>query len=151
MHRGLSEARRPRRGDSTIQAGGVAGLDEVVRDAQGIGETLRTGNRAMTGRPVYTEYHPRWLRPHMSTYWWLGRWAYVKFILRELSSIFVAWFVVYLLLLLRAVARGETSYRAFIDLSANPVMLTVNVIAFFFITFHALTWFAVAPQAIVAH
>ena len=87
----------------------------------------------------------------MSTYWWLGKWPYVKFILRELSSVFVAWFVVYLLLLVRAVSRGEPSYRAFLDLSANPVMLAVNVIAFFFITFHALTWFAVAPQAIVAH
>jgi fumarate reductase subunit C len=31
------------------------------------------------------------------------------------------------------------------------VVLTVNVVAFFFIVFHALTWFAVAPQAIVAH
>ena len=57
----------------------------------------------------------------------------------------------YLLLLARAVGRGESSYRSFLDLSANPIMLAVNVIAFFFITFHALTWFAVAPQAIVAH
>jgi fumarate reductase subunit C len=51
----------------------------------------------------------------------------------------------------RAVARGEVAYRAFIEWSAHPVVLTVNVVAFFFIVFHALTWFAVAPQAIVAH
>ena len=105
----------------------------------------------MTSPEIYRDYHPRWLRRRMSTYWWLGKWPYVKFILRELSSVFVAWFVVYLLLLVRAVGRGESSYRSFLDLSANPTMLAVNVIAFFFITFHALTWFAVAPQAIVAH
>jgi fumarate reductase subunit C len=87
----------------------------------------------------------------MSTYWWLGRWPYVKFILRELSSIFVAWFVVYLLLLVRAVSRGEAAFQGFLAFSAHPVVLTVNVITFFFIMFHALTWFAVAPQAIVAH
>ena len=105
----------------------------------------------MTSPEIYRDYHPRRLRRRMSTYWWLGKWPYVKFILRELSSVFVAWFVVYLLLLARAVGRGESSYRSFLDLSANPIMLAVTVIAFFFITFHALTWFAVAPQAIVAH
>ena len=101
--------------------------------------------------PTYREFHPRWLRPRMSTYWWLGKWPYVKFILRELSSIFVAWFVIYLLFLVRAVSRGEAEWLSFVARSAHPVMLTVNVIAFFFIMFHALTWFAVAPQAIVAH
>jgi fumarate reductase subunit C len=75
----------------------------------------------------------------------------VKFILRELSSIFVAWFVIYLLLLVRAVGRGEGAWLSFLDISAHPVVLTINVIAFFFVMFHALTWFAVAPQAIVAH
>ena len=87
----------------------------------------------------------------MSTYWWLGKWPYVKFILRELSSVFVAWFVVYLLVLVYTVGRGESHFRDFLHLSVNPIVLTINVIAFFFITFHALTWFAVAPQAIVAH
>jgi len=105
----------------------------------------------MNNEPIYTAHHPRWLRPPMSTYWWLGKWPYVKFILRELSSIFVAWFVIYLLLLFRAVRGGEAAYQSFLGFSAHPVVLTVNVVAFFFIVFHALTWFAVAPQAIVAH
>lgn len=105
----------------------------------------------MTDDRIYREYHPRWLRPRMSTYWWLGKWPYVKFILRELSSIFVAWFVIYLLMLLHAVGGGENTYRGFLDFSAHPVVLSANVISFVFITFHALTWFAVAPQAIVAH
>ena len=105
----------------------------------------------MTNQPFYTEHHPRWLRPRISTYWWLGKWPYVKFILRELSSIFVAWFVIYLLLLVRAVSRGEAAWLKFLAFSAHPAMLAVNVVAFFFIVFHALTWFAVAPQAIVAH
>jgi fumarate reductase subunit C len=101
--------------------------------------------------PIYQEYHPRWLRQRLSTYWWAGKWPYVKFILRELSSVFVAWFVIYLLLFVRAVARGPEAYRAFLDFSGKPVLLIVNLVAFLFITFHAFTWFAVAPQAIVAH
>ncbi len=105
----------------------------------------------MNNEPIYTAYHPRWLRPRLSTYWWLGKWPYVRFILRELSSVFVAWFVIYLLLLVRAVGRGQLAYSEFLVFSAHPIVLTINVVAFLFITFHALTWFAVAPQAIVAH
>jgi fumarate reductase subunit C len=102
--------------------------------------------------PVYTENHPRWLRQRLSTYWWLGKWPYVKFILREISSVFVAWFVIYLLLLVRAIARGDSEYQAFIvGFSRHPVVLALNIVSFLFITFHAITWFAVAPQAIVAH
>jgi fumarate reductase subunit C len=99
----------------------------------------------------YTEYHPQWIRPRMSTYWWLGSWPYLKFILRELSSIFVAWFVVYLLLLVRAIARGEVAYQHFLDWSAKPGILLLNVVSLFFILFHAITWFNLAPQAMVVH
>lgn len=105
----------------------------------------------MTLPSIYSDNHPRWLRQRLSTYWWLGRWPYVRFILRELSSVFVAWFVVYLLLLVRAVGRGDAPYRAFIEWSSHPIVLIVNAISFVFIVFHAYTWFAVAPQAIVAH
>src|SRR6185312_12471129 len=53
--------------------------------------------------PAYTEFHPRWYRPRISTYWWLGRWPYVKFILRELSSVAVAWTVAFGFLLLHSI------------------------------------------------
>jgi fumarate reductase subunit C len=105
----------------------------------------------MSDGPHYTSFHPRWLRTRVSTYWWLQRGAYLAFILRELSSVFVAWFVVYLLLLVRAVAGGADSYRAFLEWSAGPVVLTLNVIALLFIIYHAITWFNLAPQAMVVH
>jgi len=105
----------------------------------------------MSTPPAYTEYHPRWYRPRISTYWWLERWPYLAFILRELSSLFVAWAVVYLLLLVRAVARGASSYRQFLDWSASPLLVVFNVVTLAFLTFHAVTWFNLAPQAMVVH
>ena len=96
----------------------------------------------------HTEHHPRWLRRRVSTYWWLERRAYLVFILRELSSVFVAWFVVYLLLLVRAVTQGADRYQAFLDWSAGPGVLALNAIALLFIVYHAITWFNLAPQAI---
>jgi len=107
----------------------------------------------MSARPPaeYTPYHPRWFRRAPSTYWWLERRSYLVFILRELSSIFVAWFVVYLLLLVRAVSQGESAYQEFLRRSASPAILAVNVISLFFVVFHAITWFNLAPQAMVVH
>jgi fumarate reductase subunit C len=87
----------------------------------------------------------------VSTYWWLRRRSYLAFILRELSSIFVAWFVAYLLLLSRAVSEGESSYRQFLGWSGRPVVLFVNVVGLSFVVFHAITWFNLAPQALVVH
>ena len=98
---------------------------------------------------VYTPYHPRWLRPHISTYWWLERPSYLVFILREGSCMFVGWFVVYLLLLLRAVAAGDTAYAQFLSWSATPPVLLLNGVTFAFVVFHAVTFFQAAPQAMV--
>ena len=104
----------------------------------------------MSTKFVHTEYHPRWYRPRMSTYWWMTRRAYLAFILRELSSVFIAWFVVYLLLLVHAVSQGKDSYRWFReDFSRSPVVVLVNLVSLFFVVFHAVTWFNLAPQALV--
>jgi fumarate reductase subunit C len=97
----------------------------------------------------YTPHHPRWLRPRVSTYWWLGRRSYLAFILRELSSVFIAWFVVYFLLLVRTVARGAPAYQEFLSWSANPIVLLLNFVTFLFVVLHAITWFNLAPQAMV--
>lgn len=99
--------------------------------------------------PIYTDFHPRWLRRPVSTYWWLTRWSYLAFIVRELSSVFVAWFAVYLLWLVRAVAQGALSYERFLDWSAQPTVLLLNLVTVFFVIFHAITWFNLAPQAMV--
>jgi fumarate reductase subunit C len=95
----------------------------------------------------YTEYHPRWYRRRVSTWWWLARWPYLKFILREISSVFVAWFVVVLLLQIRALSRGPQAYAGFEQWLKNPLIVLLNVIAVFFVVFHAVTWFNLAPKA----
>jgi len=105
----------------------------------------------MAGSHVYTDYHPRWLRQRVSTYWWLQKASYFAFILREATCFFVAWAVVYLLLLVNAVRGGAGRYAEFLAASAAPGLLTVNVISFFLLTYHAVTFFQAAPQAMVVH
>ncbi len=105
----------------------------------------------MRAAPGYTEYHPRWLRRRKSTYWWLERASYFAFILRELSSVFVAWTVVFLLMLVHAVSQGDGAYQRFLSWSASPPVLLLNLASLFFVVFHAATWFRLAPQAMVVY
>jgi fumarate reductase subunit C len=98
--------------------------------------------------PRYTQFHPRWYRPHVSVYWWLGQWQYLKFILRELSSVFVAAFVVVTLLELRALRHGPAAYARFDEWLRSPAAVVLNLVIFLFVLFHTITWFNLAPSAI---
>jgi fumarate reductase subunit C len=97
----------------------------------------------------YTDYHPRWLRPHISTYWWLQRRSYFAFILREISSLSVAWSIVFLLLIVYAVDRGPADYSALLEWARQPWVIAINVCSLLLVAFHAITWFSLAPQAMV--
>jgi fumarate reductase subunit C len=71
------------------------------------------------------------------------------FMLRELSSLFVALFVVELLLLVRAVARGPAAYAGFLDTLAHPLMIMLNVVVLAFVLLHAITFANLTPRAMV--
>jgi fumarate reductase subunit C len=88
-------------------------------------------------------------RRPVSTWWWTRKRSYLVFVMRELSSLFVAWFVLFLLLFIAAVGRGRSSYETFLDVAGHPVVVAVNVVAAAFLVLHVLTWFALTPQAVV--
>ena len=96
---------------------------------------------------AYSEYHPRWYRRRISTYWWLGQWSSFRFILREISSVFVAFFVVMTLLQIRAVAQGPEAYANFQGRLQSPLLLALHALSFFFVLFHTITWFNLTPRA----
>jgi fumarate reductase subunit C len=85
----------------------------------------------------------------MGVFWWLHKWSYFLFVMRELSSLFVAWFVIYLLMFIAAVGGGEEKYDAFLDRASSPLFLVVNAVALAFLVLHTITWFALTPQAMV--
>jgi fumarate reductase subunit C len=88
-------------------------------------------------------------RPRTDLLWWVHRRSYVLFVLRELSSVFVAWFVVHLVLLVVAVHGGSEQYARFLEWSARPWVAALNVVALAFVVLHAVTWFTLAPKALV--
>jgi fumarate reductase subunit C len=85
----------------------------------------------------------------MSVFWWVHKRSYFLFVMRELSSLFVAWFVIYLLMFVAAVGGGAEKYDAFLDRASSPLFLVVNAVALAFLVLHTITWFALTPQAMV--
>jgi fumarate reductase subunit C len=92
---------------------------------------------------------PKYYQRRMPLTWWLERWNYTWFILRELSSLFVAYWVIVTLMQIAAISRGPESYARFQACMANPGAIVMNLIAFIFILFHTLSWFRLVPQAML--
>ena len=105
--------------------------------------------KSTAAAPAYTLNHPRWYRKRVSTYWWLQRWEYLRFVLREVSSAFVAFFVVTTLAQLYALSRGPEAYAGFQQWLKNPFVIALNVVSFFFVVFHSITWFSLSARAMV--
>ena len=97
----------------------------------------------------YTLYHPRWYRRRMSVWWWLKNRAYSMFVLRELTSVFVAFFALLYLWQLRALAAGPEAYARFVARLKTPPFLTVDTVALVFVLFHTISWFNLTPTAMV--
>jgi fumarate reductase subunit C len=86
-------------------------------------------------------------RPRVSTWWWTRKRSYFVFVMRELSSIFIAWFVVFLILFVYAVGQSEVAYQRFLDWASAPWLVGLNVLALVFVLLHTVTWFSLTPQA----
>ncbi|MEV0383688.1 hypothetical protein [Nonomuraea sp. NPDC050643] len=86
-------------------------------------------------------------RPRRDPLWFTRTRAYTLFVLRELTSVFVAWSVVFTLMLADAVLGG--SLETFAALAARPWMIAINVVALAATTFHTITFLNLAPKATV--
>ena len=103
----------------------------------------------MSADARYTPYHPQWHRRRVSVWWWLKKGSYTVFVLRELTSVAVAFFAVVTLGLVRAVAAGPEAYQRFLARLGTPLFLSLHAVAFLFVLFHSITWFNLAPKAMV--
>jgi len=76
----------------------------------------------------------------MSTTWWLRHPRYFAFMLRELSSVFIAIFLVVLLVQLYRLSRGPEAYAAFLETLRSPGWIIFHVVALAFALYHSVTW-----------
>lgn len=85
----------------------------------------------------------------MPIFWWVRKKPYVHFIVRELTSIFVAAYAVVLMVQLRALNRGPEAYEELMSFFATPFSIVLHMIILVAVIFHSITWFQLAPTAMV--
>ena len=85
----------------------------------------------------------------MPVFWWTRKWVHMKFILRELTSVAVAYSAFLLLLIVRALNQGSEHYLEVTAMFKSPVILILHTVMFLFLIFHSVSWFSLAPKAIV--
>jgi len=90
----------------------------------------------------------QYVRP-VPMFWWLRKRSYFVFVMRELSSIFIAWFVFYMVLFIGAVSRGGKAYQDWLNGADHPAVITINIVAAVFLVLHTITWFSLTPKAMV--
>jgi fumarate reductase subunit C len=103
----------------------------------------------MSRDTTYSKYQPNVYRERMPIFWWVSRLAHIRFITRELTSVFVASFAIELLFLVRDVYAGPQAYALFVVWLQTPLSLALHGVGFLFVVFHSFTWFNLAPKAMV--
>src|SRR5688572_1543819 len=88
-------------------------------------------------------------KKRMSIFWWASRWAHIKFISRELTSVFVAGYVILFMFYIRSILQGPEAFEGFSSLLRSPYMIGLHMIALLALLFHSVTWFNLAPKALV--
>lgn len=88
---------------------------------------------------------PRPLRRRMSPFWWLGNLRYTIFFLREFSAVFLAFYMLFLIVQLALLVAGPDAYRGFHAFITNPWWIALNVIVLLFALIHTLTWLGTIP------
>jgi fumarate reductase subunit C len=89
-----------------------------------------------------------YVRP-MPVAWWLERGPYVFFMLRELTSVFVAAYLILFLVMIHRLRQGPAAYQSFLEALKSPLAIVFHVVALAFALFHTITWFNLTPKALV--
>jgi len=77
----------------------------------------------------------------MPATWWLKKKSYFLFMLRELSSVFIAIFLLVYLYQIYQLTQGPEAYVAFSRRLSSPGWIVFNLIALLFALYHSITWF----------
>ena len=78
--------------------------------------------------------------------WWLKNPFYIKYMVREATSVLVGIYAVVLLEGLMALAEGEIAFHDWLAAMHSPLAVIFHLFALAAALYHAVTWFAVAPK-----
>ena len=82
-----------------------------------------------------------------SNAWWNRSWAYRLFLLRELSAVAVAAYIVLFLVLVTQVRDGAGAFNDYLDLLKSPLFWIIHAVILGFAQLHSSTWFRAVPKS----
>ncbi|MFM2484849.1 fumarate reductase subunit C [Celerinatantimonas yamalensis] len=87
-----------------------------------------------------------YVRP-IKTSWWLKNTFYIKYMIREGSSIATVIYSLVLLTGLFRLAQGPATFANWLHAMQSPVAIIFHLIALVWVLYHSVTWFELAPKA----
>ena len=87
----------------------------------------------------------------VSNTWWLKRKPYFLFMIRELTSVFVAGYCIFLLVLISKLGKGADAYGNLIAALKSPSSVALHLITLVFVLYHTITWFNLTPKILVLY
>jgi len=88
-----------------------------------------------------------YVRP-MTSEWIFRHSRYVRYMLRELSCLFIAGWTQMLVWGLKQLAEGAAAWAAFLQSLSSPASIVFQLLTLGFATYHSITWFNLTPKAL---
>lgn len=82
----------------------------------------------------------------MNRTWWSNHPFYRFYMLREATVLPLVLFTVFLTFGLGALVKGPESWQTWLDFTANPLIVGINIVALLGSLLHAQTFFSMMPQ-----
>src|SRR5437879_1142394 len=89
-----------------------------------------------------------YIRPMPAT-WWLHNYHLTLFMVRELTSVFVAGYAIFLMVLLCRSNQGGQAFHGLFETLSTPGSIFLHLLALVFILYHSVTWLNLTPQIMV--
>ena len=84
--------------------------------------------------------------PRVPVFWYLKRPGYVRYMLRELTCLWIGAYVIVLAIGLLRLAQGPAQWQEFWQAFSSPAGIVFQGVALLFTLYHTVSWFALAPS-----
>lgn len=79
--------------------------------------------------------------------WFFRQPRYLRYMLREVTCVFIGAYAVFLLVVLQRLAAGRQAYETLLQALASPASAAWHVLVLVFALYHTTSWFNVTPKA----
>ncbi len=77
--------------------------------------------------------------------WFVRKGAYRRFMVREMTSVFIGGYIVFLLVWLYRMGQGPEQYHALVEAMRRPLPVVLHMLALAAAMYHSITWFNLTP------